>query len=74
MARAVLLGPALQLLKAIAPVASAAQQTHHHQPSLRDRGGDVVIDNSGLSQSGQVERPQRAAEQVTIGCGLSEQL
>ena len=60
------LGPALQGFQAIAPVPTAAQQPHHHQPGVLHRAGDVVVDHSWMGQRRQVQGSQFTPEQLRL--------
>ena len=53
--------PALELLQPITPVATAAQQAHHDQTSLRRSGGQVVVELGRMTEVVEMESPDSAA-------------
>ena len=53
-------GPGLQLLQAVAPVATAPKKPHDHQLSGTQAGSDVVIEHRRVLQRREIEGAKAA--------------
>jgi hypothetical protein len=60
------LGPGLQALEAIAPMAAPTQQPHHHDLRLRRGGSQVVVDHRRVTEGSQVEPAQLSTQQLGL--------